>query len=126
MSMARFQWGDLIMLVGGAFLARWGLRSGDDMPEPVVRDRFVPIPVPVYVERVLWQLTKDYDLRHIRKIRNLLNDRYNELEECYRFQMPPDEVAKRVENLIAGNSQRIAPDPPVDPMAIAPVAIPTP
>lgn len=110
----KFPWGDLVLLAGGALLARWGLRSGEEMPEPVVRDKFVPIPVPVYVERILWQLTKDYDLRHIRKMRNLLNERYSELEDCYRVQMPPDEVAKRVENMLAGQSEKIAPDPPQD------------
>jgi hypothetical protein len=110
--MLKVAWTDVALLVGGALLARHGLRSSaDDMPPPVVRDRFVPIPVPVYVERILWQLTRDYDLKKIRLMRNLLNDRYKDLEECYRFQMAPDEAAKRVELFLSGQVDSIVPTP---------------
>lgn len=107
----RMPWGELLLVIGSAAVARWSLGAEGELPEPNVREKFVPQPVPVYLERIIWQLTKDYDLRKIRMIRNLLNDRYTEIEECYRYQLPPNDVAHRIEAMLRGETEGFVPKP---------------
>lgn len=106
----RFNWKDVAMAVGGGLLFQHVLgSSGSSLPEPIVRERFVRQPMAVYIERVVWQLTRDFDIRNIRNVRNFLAERQSEVEECYRQELPPDEVAKRVERTLLGELDTIAP-----------------
>ena len=107
----KLPWGELALVVGSALVARWSLGRGGDLPEPNVREKFMPQPVPVYLERIIWQLTRDHDLRKIRAMRNLLNDRYADIEECYRYQLPPNEVARRIEGMLRGETTTFVPAP---------------
>lgn len=105
-------WKDLILAMGGAALMKAAFGGGGgSLAEPIVRERFVEQPMAVYLERIVWQLTRDFDVVRLREVRNLLNARYNEVEECYRYQLPPDEVARRVEAMVLGQGTTFVPQP---------------
>ena len=116
----KLPWGDMLLAVGGGFLVNWLLGGkGSSMPEPIVRERFVPQPTAVYLERVIWALTRDFDIQRVRSVRNFLNLQYGQVEECYRLQLAPDEVARRVEASLSEGKETFAPtmEPQVqDPM----------
>lgn len=100
----------LLTMIGGFLLGKLLEGGKSDLPSPRVPERFVDQPMAVYVERVIWALTPDCDIKKIRVYRNLLNERPQDLEQCYRLQIPPDQVAMRVEALVEGRLESIVPE----------------
>lgn len=109
--------GKLILGVFGGFLVQRLMNKKSELAEPYVPDRFVPQPLAVYQERIVWALTQDHDIRRIRDVRNYLNENQHQLSEFYRMETPADVAARKFEDMIDRSKE---PEPSSTDLAIEP------
>ncbi len=70
--------------------------------EPILPERFGAQPYAIYHERVVWGLTRDFDPKRIREVRNFLNRHEYFVEDNFHRKMPAEEVARMADAMIAG------------------------
>jgi len=96
----KIPWGDLAFTaITGALIRRF-LSGTPDLPPPAARETFAPQPMSVYIERVVWALTTDFDIVRIRRVRNFVSQHEPLLADGHRTETPPEEMARRVEQLM--------------------------
>lgn len=72
------------------------------MPEPTLPERFSTHPFAVYYERIVWNLSRDFDLPRIRQVRNFMNQHEYYVEANYHQKMPAEHVARTIEDMLEG------------------------
>ena len=92
--------GNLAFGLLAGFAVQRLMSQKSELAEPTVPDRFAPQPMAIYIERVVWALTPDHDIRSIRDVRNFINDNSVALSELYRMQIPADKAAQEVERMM--------------------------
>lgn len=75
-----------------------------NMPEPILPERFGPQPYAIYYERIVWSLSKDFDLPKIRQARNFLNQHEAEIEQSFHRKVPPEALARHVQDVLDGKA----------------------
>lgn len=79
-----------------------GTPSSPEVQEVVLPERFGPHPYAIYYERVVWSLTKDFNLPKVRKVRNFLNQHEDFMEMSYHNKTPPEHVARITQAVLDG------------------------
>lgn len=73
-----------------------------NMPEPILPERFATHPFAVYYERVVWNLSRDFDLPRIRQVRNFMNQHEYYVEASFHQKMPAEHVARSIDAMLEG------------------------
>ncbi len=97
-------WGELAFAAVAGFAVRKlvGGDGGGSFPEPVVAERFAPQPLAIYLERVVWALTKDFEIGRIRQVRNFVNQHEYVLSTAFTEKIPPEEAARNISSMLSG------------------------
>ena len=98
-------WGELAFAAVAGFAVRKlvGGDGGGSFPEPVVAERFAPQPLAIYLERVVWALTKDFEIGRIRQVRNFVNQHEYVLSTAFTEKIPPEEAARNISSMLSGD-----------------------
>lgn len=95
---------------GLSFLNKLRKKSGGEkltmanMPEPILPERFGPQPYAIYYERIVWSLSRDFDLPKIRQARNFLNQHEAQIEQSFHQKVPPEMLARHVQDVLDGKA----------------------
>lgn len=106
---------DTVISLLGALGVRWIMKKyvGPELPEMVVAERFIPQPLAVYHERIVWDLTPDCDPVKVRRARNFLNRNEDLVRRAYDAEVSPSRAAQQIlDNNLINDESAIA--PPID------------